>query len=147
MAGRKPLGPGLVQHLDGSERAKERLEVILETIAGQLAIKDACARLGIGEAMFHKLRTRVLEACMEELEPKPRGRPRREVVVDMSDVDELEKQVDELRGELTAAEVRMELAAVLPHILQDKHVKKTTKRSRLEKAWTARQRRINRQPK
>ena len=34
MAGRKPLGPALVEHLEGSSSAKERLELILATIAG-----------------------------------------------------------------------------------------------------------------
>jgi hypothetical protein len=33
--------------LEGSEGAKQRLEVILETIAGQLTINQACQRLGI----------------------------------------------------------------------------------------------------
>ena len=46
-ARRKPKGPALVQHLEGSERAKQRLEVILETIAGELTIEQACECLGI----------------------------------------------------------------------------------------------------
>src|ERR671924_1100766 len=75
--GRKPLGPSLVDHLDGSERAKQRLQVILETIAGQRTIADACEQLGIGEAMFHRLRTEVLAAGLASLEPKTVGRPRR----------------------------------------------------------------------
>lgn len=66
MAGRKPLGPALVEHLDGSTSAKERLELILATIAGRVSVVAASRRLGISEAMFYKLRTRVLQGCLEE---------------------------------------------------------------------------------
>jgi hypothetical protein len=139
------MGPRLVQHVDGSEEAKLRLEVILETIAGELAIKDACARLGIGEAMFHKLRNRVLEASVMELEAKPRGRPRLESTEQAARVEDLAREVDELREQLLAAEVRLELAATMPHILATE--KKTTQQNELNRAWRARQRRRNRHPK
>ena len=75
MAGRKPLGPALVEHLDGSVDAKTRLELILKTLAGQVTVVAACRILDISEAMFYKLRNRVLQNCLEDLEPKPRGRP------------------------------------------------------------------------
>lgn len=45
--GRKPAGPQIGQRLEGSPTAKQRLEVILETIAGQLTVPQACQRLGI----------------------------------------------------------------------------------------------------
>ena len=61
-AGRKPRDPPWWQHLDGSPRAKQRLEVILATIAGQLTIDQASEQLGIKPAMFYRLRTEVLEA-------------------------------------------------------------------------------------
>ena len=32
--GRKPIGTNLVEHLEGSERAKIRLKAILETLSG-----------------------------------------------------------------------------------------------------------------
>ncbi len=43
MRGRYPSGPEFVDKLDGSPEAKERLKVLLETIAGQLRVGDACA--------------------------------------------------------------------------------------------------------
>ena len=43
-AGRKPLGPDLVEHLEGSPRAKQRLEVILETIVGRLTVNELRAK-------------------------------------------------------------------------------------------------------
>ncbi len=60
MAGRKPIGPPLVRRLDGSEQAKDRMEVILQTIAGMMTIRQACDRLGIDEARFFQLRTEAL---------------------------------------------------------------------------------------
>ena len=54
--GRKPAGPQIVERLEGSPVAKQRLEVILETIAGRLTVPEARDRLGIGESRFHELR-------------------------------------------------------------------------------------------
>ena len=60
------MGPAIVAHLDGSTIAKERLELILETLAGQVTVVEACRILDISEAMFYKLRNR-----------DPAGLPRR----------------------------------------------------------------------
>jgi hypothetical protein len=116
--GRKPLGPALVQHLPGSSRAKERLEVILQTIAGALTIGEACDRLGIGEAMFHRLRAGVLEAGLTSLEPRPLGRPPRIVSPDQERMTEMQDRLDDLQSELHVAEVREEIARVLPYVMK-----------------------------
>jgi transposase len=116
VAGRKPMGPALVAHLDGSAIAKERLELILETIAGQVAIVEACRILDISEAMFYKLRSRVLQVCLEDLEPKRRGRPPRLVTEDHHRATELAAEVATLGDELAAQTVRLELARVLPQL-------------------------------
>jgi hypothetical protein len=73
--GRKPTGGLLVERLEGSEHAKSRLKVIVETLSGQTTIPDACALLGIQESMFHKMRAQVLQAALSRLEPRPLGRP------------------------------------------------------------------------
>lgn len=114
--GRKPLGPALVQHLPGSSRAKERLEVILQTIAGTLTVGEACDQLGIGEAMFHRLRAGVLEAGLTSLEPRPLGRPPRIVSSEQEQLTEMQHRLDDLQSELQVAEVREEIARVLPHV-------------------------------
>ena len=93
MAGRKPLGPALVEHLEGSDNAKERLELILSTLAGQISVVAAAERLGISEAMFYKVRNRVLQACLQDLEPKPLGRPAAHQSADQQQCRELESQV------------------------------------------------------
>lgn len=135
MAGRKPLGPALVECLEGSESAKDRLEAILATIAGQLPITVACQQLGISEAMFHKLRLRVLRACVDELEPKPRGRPPRQSSQESHDVAVLTEEVDSLRTELVTTQVRLELAQVLPQLMKEEQsLKKTTPLHRQKRA-------------
>lgn len=126
------MGPGLVQHLSGSDYAKERLEVILETIAGNLPVAGACERLGIGEAMFHRLRMRVLQVGLSDLEPRAPGRPRREMSQAEREKEQLNSKLEALEDELKLAEVRHELATILPARNQssqahpDAALKKTT---------------------
>lgn len=132
MAGRKPLGPALVEHLEGSSLAKERLELILATNAGRISVVDAARRLGISEAMFYKLRSRVLQVALADLEPKPLGRPP-EIV--NGEAQQQAERVAELERELAAQTVRLELAQVLPHVLQSPAaaaLKKTNRQIRLQ---------------
>jgi hypothetical protein len=144
MAGRKPLGPALVEHLEGSFSAKERLELILATIAGQVSVVAASERLGISEAMFYKLRTRVLQSCLEDLEPKPLGRPSQVPSAEEVRSQELETQVAELERELAAERVRAELAQTLPHVVaspESAALKKTKLRKQRQKRLRQLQRR------
>lgn len=126
MPGRKPLGPQLAQHLEGSIGAKERLEVILETIAGRMKVTEACARLEIGEAMFHRLRTEVLQAGLARLEPRPLGRPPRPTVPEALRVVELEHDLKDLELELKTTRVQLEIAQTLPHLLTSSSPEKNT---------------------
>jgi hypothetical protein len=96
--GRKPLGPELVDHLLGSDHAKERLKVFLETLREEKSVPEACAALALGESRFHELRVETLQAALDRLEPRPAGR---------REVRALELQRD-------ALQVRLELAQSLP---------------------------------
>lgn len=116
MLGRKPLGPALVEHLDGSASAKDRLELILQTLAGQVSVVQACRLLEISEAMFYKLRNRVLQVCLDDLEPKPLGRPARLVTEHEKRSTELATEIARLEQELAAQSVRLELAETLPQL-------------------------------
>ncbi len=130
MAGRKSLGPALVEHLDGSVSAKERLELILQTLAGQVTVVAACAQLGISEAQFYKLRTRVLQSCLEDLEPKPRGRPPHHITPAQQECDALSTELQKVQRKLAAQTVRLELAQTLPQVLKSadqESIKKTTR--------------------
>jgi mRNA-degrading endonuclease toxin of MazEF toxin-antitoxin module len=110
MRGRLPSGPEYVQHLQGSEQAKERLQVVLETMAGNRRIGEACQWLGISEQRFYQLRLELLQAALQRLEPKSAGRPRQEATATVAEVAALRQQVDELEMELAAARLREELA-------------------------------------
>jgi hypothetical protein len=136
VAGRKPMGPALVAHLDGSEIAKERLELILETLAAQVTVVEACRILDISEAMFYKLRNRVLQVCLEDLEPKRRGRPPRLVTDNHQRAAELAAEVATLGDELAAQTVRLELARVLPQLGWHAGAVKKTKRPRKRRRRT-----------
>ena len=138
-AGRKPTGPALVQNLDGSERAKQRLEVILATITGQMTIEQACDRLAIGQSRFYKLRTEVLEASLKHLEPRAMGRPAHVQTAEEARCEELQEQVEQLRAELKISGVREEIARTMPHLAED--------RERLKKTTSAKKKPKRRRPK
>jgi hypothetical protein len=118
MAGRKPLGPALVEHLDGSASAKHRLELILATIAGRMTVVAAADALGISEAMFYKLRSRVLQISLDDLEPKPLGRPSQVQSPEAFERQQLASRVTELERELVTQSVRLELAQTMPQLLR-----------------------------
>jgi hypothetical protein len=126
MAGRKPLGPELVQHLDGSAHAKQRLEVILETLAGRWTIAQACTQLGIGEAMFHRLRMAVLQAGLDRLEARAIGRPPQAVSPEQQRIAELEAQLTQLDQQRRLAELRSEVTQILATPAESADEKKTT---------------------
>ena len=113
--GRPPLGAEIVDHLEGSPQAKERLRIILRTLSGEMTIPQACQELGIGESRFHEMRGEVLQGVLENLEGKPRGRP-----PDASDSDarvqQLQQQVLALTADLRASQIREELAIMLPRL-------------------------------
>jgi transposase-like protein len=101
-----------VASLSGSERAKQRLRLILETLRGECTIPDACAQLGVGESRFHALRHQWLQESLELLEPRPLGR-RPQSPQTTSEMDELQAEVQQLRQQLHLAAVRREVATVL----------------------------------
>jgi len=139
MAGRKPIGPPLVHRLEGSERAKERLEVILETVAGGLTVGEACDRLGIGEAMFFRLRTQALQAGLSRLEPRPIGRPPRPPSAEDERIARLEEELHEKELEQKALQTRLEIAQIMPPA--EEAPKKTAERKRRKKTLVKRRRR------
>ena len=114
MRGRKPSGPAAVARLPGSPLARERLHVVLETLAGTGRVQEACRRLGLSEQRFDQLRTQVLQAGLDSLEPRPAGRPPRPTPA--ADVQALQARVADLEIELQAARVRAEIAVALPAV-------------------------------
>jgi hypothetical protein len=64
--------------MQGSEQARQRLRVILEVIAGQRRVQQACEDLGLSVTRLEQLRQTALQAALDSLEPRPGGRPRRQ---------------------------------------------------------------------
>jgi len=106
-----------VDGLSGSERAKLRLQTILKTLQGEMTVAEACRMLGIGESRFHALRNEWLQAALALLEPRPLGRPPRAVSAEMDQVARLQAENDDLKQQRRVAEVRQELADLMPHVL------------------------------
>jgi hypothetical protein len=118
--GRKPQGAALVKALPGSEHAKQRLTLFLETLSGQCSVGDACAELNICESRFFAQRAKWLEESLNLLEPGTPGRPAKpELPPEQAEVDALRIQVRQLEARLAAAEVRSELACLLPRLAGD----------------------------
>ena len=116
--GRKPTGPQIVERLEGSPSAKQRLEVILETIAGQLTVPEACVRLGIGQSRFHDLRNRTLQATLNTLEPRRLGRPSKPTSPEQGKIEALRAELDRAHRELAVADVQVSLARIHPGLLE-----------------------------
>jgi hypothetical protein len=115
--------------MDGSAEAKRRLKVILEVIAEKRTVKSACEELGLSEARYHELEWTALQGAVDSLEPKPAGRPPAPNEIDPERAA-LEEEVRELRVNLRAAQIREEIAVLMPHLLKPRPgLKKTTEKS------------------
>jgi transposase len=118
MRGRKPSGPEYVDRLAGSAKAKERAQTVLKTLTGGgLSVQDACDRLGIGEAFFHRLRLRFLNGGVPALEDRPAGRRPRRPSAEDERIRQLEAELQKTRLELQAVQLREEIALTMPHLL------------------------------
>ncbi|HEV3262938.1 MAG TPA: hypothetical protein VG013_39245 [Gemmataceae bacterium] len=114
MRGRYPSGPELIEQLEGSEKAKKRVRVILETMTNARRVQEACAELDVCEQRVRQLRAAMLQAAVTSVEDQPPGRPRQPQ--EPPEVAALREQVAELQRELQAARLRAEIAVALPHV-------------------------------
>ena len=134
--GRKPAGPQIAERLEGSPSAKQRLEVILETITGQLTVSEACEQLRIGESRFHDLRHQTLQATLEALEPRRLGRPAKPMSPEQAEIDTLKAELRGVHADLELAQVQIRLARIHPGLLDsqpaadDPPTKKNSRRAR-----------------
>jgi hypothetical protein len=123
------MGAEIVERLDGSNQAKLRLAVILRTLAAEITIPQACQELGVCESRFHELRNEVLQRALDDMEAKPRGRPPSHQ--EDPRVADLQRQIQTLKIDLRAAQVREELATMLPHVMHpDRPMARDKKKSR-----------------
>jgi hypothetical protein len=116
MRGRLPAGPEFIDKQVASVETKERLKAIIDTMYGQKRLLEACAELGIGETRFHQLRELAIQAALLALEPRPAGRPSQSALPEAEQIRALEQRIEELELALHEAQVREEIALVLPNL-------------------------------
>lgn len=126
--GRPVKGAELVEDLDGSQAARQRLQIILQTLAGALSIEQACATLRINRSRFHALRGQFLGQAVQLLEPRPPGRQTHPPSEAECQLASLRRQIVQLKLDLKAAQVREEIALVMPHLLKTRGSGKKTRR-------------------
>jgi hypothetical protein len=115
----RPVKAGrLVACLEGTEAAKRRLELILEATAGRLSVEQACRELAIRPSRFHAMRREVLQEALAALEPQSPGRHAVLPSESESRIAALQEQIGLLQREVQAAQIREELAIVLPGVLR-----------------------------
>jgi hypothetical protein len=128
MRGRYPAGVEFIDKLDGSAQSKQRLKAILDTLAGEQRLLQACRRLGIGGTRFHRLREQAMQGALTAIEPRPPGRRSKAASV-AEQVGELEQALAEARLQVQQAQLREEIALILPHAAADGAGKKTRRPS------------------
>lgn len=138
-----------MERLDGSDEAKRRLRVILETVAGERDVAEACEELGIGKTAFFELRRKVLQASLTDMEPKPVGRPRKELSAEEAETARLRDENERLRTDLEISQVREEIALAMPEVFSPSQTKKKLPPSKTseKRRQQRRQRRKTRQRK
>lgn len=114
----------LLADLEGSAEDKQRVQAILETVCGSARVLHVCAKLDIGETRFRQLRTLILQGALDAIRPRPAGRPSRQAVVTAEQLRELEQVLAEKDLELHEAQVREEVALILPQRAEMETVKK-----------------------
>jgi len=117
-AGRKPQGVELIQRLEGSAHAQQRMTLFLRTLAGECTVLEACRQLGIGESRFFAQRQAWLQQSLEFLEPRSPGRPgKTEPSLSLAEVRELQQRVQALEKQAAVVAVQSDLARTLPHVV------------------------------
>ena len=104
-----------VDRLEGPAEQKLRLRIVLEVLSGERTVEEACATLGIKPARLHELRSLALRGALAGIAPSKAGRPKRPA--EPGGVRRLREENEELKEQLRVAELREELAMILPHVL------------------------------
>ena len=111
--GRKPMAAKHVDHLEGSEHARQRLKLILQCMLGEKTIPEACEELGICESRFHAMRNQWMQEALELLEPRRTGRPpKRQGTESDERIGQLEREIEELQEQLRETIVRCEVTQI-----------------------------------
>lgn len=98
--GRPNKGIHHVDDLAEEEVTKDRLRVILETIAEKKSVKEACKELGVKRVRFHELRKQAMDGAAKGIRPKKPGRKRKVKTKEQLRIEELEREVALLKQEV-----------------------------------------------
>ena len=128
MRGRRPSLAGAVAALGGPRVTRERLRVLLATLAGDVPLATAGEQLGVGRTQVLALRRQALVGALDALTPQPVGRPPRVTGQTAPEVARLQARVRELEVAVEAARVRTEIALTLPWLLRRGGGKKDPRR-------------------
>lgn len=112
--GRRSRGPKAVDHLPGSDAARQRVRLALETLSGAKTVEQAAAELGVSAQRFHEIRTEALQGAIAACEPRAAGRPPQPAPEEdplTRALSERDQQIRDLRIELECARLREELIA------------------------------------
>jgi hypothetical protein len=109
--GRPPQGAKLVDRLEGSSLAKDRLRAIISSLTGESSAIDAARSIDCNEARFHALRTRTLQEMLTGLEPRRPGRKPKQIDPKDEEIARLRNELDRAQHAVRALGVRLELAA------------------------------------
>jgi len=112
--GRPTSAASMVGRLKGSTVAKERMIVILANLGGTLPVAEALRRMRLSRTLFRRLRKTSIQVGLRALEPRPRGRPVREVPRHERKIRELQEKILQLEEDLALTRVREELALLIP---------------------------------
>lgn len=115
--GRRPDWEHAVADLEGSVLAKARLTAMLATLGGRRTVAEVALELGLSERRLHELRLQMLQAALKGLEPLTAGRPAQRAASRDLHADALQAQLQQLRLELHASQVREEIALVMPQVM------------------------------
>lgn len=113
--GRPRKGGELALRAAGSAEAKRRARVLLEALRGDLTVGEACGEMGVSEVRFYQIRDRFVAEGVAGLEPGMGGRPRKAPPEDAA-LLALQARVERLELELKAAQLREQIALVLPRL-------------------------------
>lgn len=111
-AGRPTEGLEHIDRVHGSFEAKHRLKTIVLTLSGDVTVVEACERLRIRSSRFHVIRTRALQAAVEDLEPHQAGRPHSAAHASSERVRELEVRLEQTEKELRHERAQSAIALV-----------------------------------
>lgn len=100
-----------MDEIQGNRESKRRAKIILQTITGELSVKEACALLGVGATQFANLRTQGLKGLVDSFDPQPVGRPVAEQPASPPD-PAVQKHLTDLERENRILRAQVEVAAL-----------------------------------